>query len=222
MSDDAADGQEVAAPAEHLPAVSDEIRDLFGGRRGVIESIAPVFAFVAVNAARDLRTAVWAAVAVAAVLLVVRLAQKQSPRYAIGGFLGIAVASWFAKKTGRAENFFLPGILLNYSYALALLGSVAIGHPVFGALWKLLTSHPDAWHDHPRVRRTFREVTLAWGTIFLVRAVAQTSLWLAHKPGWLFVVRIVGTGVYLVAAALTFPYIERRASGVSAEVGASP
>ena len=102
--------------------------EAMGGGHGILDSSLPGLAFVIAYTAtgQNLETAVWAAVAVGAVLLVARLARRETLQFAIAGFVGVAIAAFIAQKTGKAENFFLPGLLLNLGYALAYLISIAV------------------------------------------------------------------------------------------------
>jgi intracellular septation protein A len=204
----------VTAETAQPTGSTQEIRDLFGGRQGFLDSGLPAVVFVAVNAWRGLTEAMLAAIAFGALLLGLRLARKESPRHAVNGFVGIAFAAGFARMTGEAKNFFLPGILLNLAYGSALLGSVALRRPLFAVLFKQLTSHPDAWHADPRTRRALRDLTLAWGAFFAARFVSQVVLYALDRPGWLVTVRFVGAGVFALLAVWTLPFVERRTSGV--------
>ena len=73
----------------------------------------------------DLSLAVWIAVAVGALITVFRLVRREPLQFALAGFVGVALSAFIADRTGKAENFFLPGLLLNAAYAGAYLVSIA-------------------------------------------------------------------------------------------------
>ena len=56
------------------------------------------------------------ALASAAALSVLRLVQRRSLQYALSGFIGVGIAAFIASRTGRAEDFYLPGLLYNAGY----------------------------------------------------------------------------------------------------------
>lgn len=76
-----------------------------GGRRGMIEAAAPTLIFTFVwLATKDLRVSLVPSLAVAVVLLVVRLVQRSSVQFVMNALFGIALA-WvfvrFRRKRGR-------------------------------------------------------------------------------------------------------------------------
>lgn len=196
------------------------LHDVFGGRRGVVDSAVPPVVFVAVNATRGLTAATWTAVAIGVVLLTIRLVRRDHVRHAVTGFIGVAIAAGFARGTGRAENFFLPGLLLNIAYAAAFVVSVLVGKPVVGIVLRQFTAKPPGWHDHPAVRRAYTEVTLLWAAGFMLRVVVQLPLYLAGRTGWLAVAKLaLGWPVQLVCLAVTLPWVDRRTAHVPAPDG---
>ena len=67
-------------------------------------------------------------------LAVARLVRHESPRYALSGLVGVAFAAFIATRSGKAENFFLPGLLANALYASAFLVSLAVRRPLVGII----------------------------------------------------------------------------------------
>ena len=97
------------------------IAEAVGGPLGMAETTLPAVAFVVAYTASGQETNVAAAVAVALALLlsVARLVKRETPRHALSGLVGVAFAAFIATKSGKAENFFLPGLLANAAYATA-------------------------------------------------------------------------------------------------------
>src|SRR5689334_17090735 len=110
--------------------------ELIGGPIGLAESSAPGVAFVIAYlvSGNDTRTSVIVAVALAVAMAIVRVVRRESPRQTISGLVGVAIAAFVATKSGKAENFFLPGLLLNVAYASAFLISIAVRWPLVGVL----------------------------------------------------------------------------------------
>ena len=113
------------APAE--PSITETVAAQIGGVRGMVESSIPVLVFVAVNIFSDLKPALWGAVGSAVLIALFRLARRESVRHAVNGLIGVAVAALIAARTGRAEDFYLPGIVMNFLYGVAFAGSAASG-----------------------------------------------------------------------------------------------
>jgi hypothetical protein len=121
--------------------------DAFGGKRGLVDSGLPAVVFVFVNslvgALADRQTgldaAIAAAVATGVAVVLLRLVRRETLQQAVSGFLGLAVAVWFARRSGEARGFFLPGIFINIGYGLVFLVSALIGRPWSGRstlLWR--------------------------------------------------------------------------------------
>jgi hypothetical protein len=192
------------------------LEELFGGVRGVVDSSLPPVAFIAVNAWKGLDAAIWTAVGVGVLLLLVRVVRREIVRHTFSGFFGILIAVAFAKMSGSAKGYFGPGIALNAVYAVAFIGSVIVRKPLVGVLYKSFQKHPPEWFEHPRVRRAYAEVTLLWGSVFLARVIVKSIFYVADKPGWLAVTTLVmGWPLTLLALAATVPWVTRRTAGLA-------
>lgn len=192
------------------------LAEMFGGRQGVIDSIIPTLVFITVNGVRkSLKEASLAAVASGVVLVVLRLVRKEPLRHVFSGFFGVLFAALFALWLGRAEGFFIPGIVSNSLCFLGFVVSVVIGKPVVGLLIKQFSDKPASYHHHPQVRRAYVEATLFWAAIFGVRVAVQGILVLQGRTAAAGVTKILlGPILYVAALAATMPYIARRTAGV--------
>lgn len=196
-------------------AAGGDIKELFGGPRDWVDSIIPTTSFVIGNAIFGLGTAAWIAGAAMVVVIGIRLARRETLRHAFSGVIGIAVAALIALKTGKAKNFFLPGIIINAVYALVFFASVLFRKPLVGLILKTFSEKPAEWHEHPLVRRAYAEVTVMWGVTFALRVVVQETLRRLDLVGWLAFTKIaMGYPLYLSALALTLPYVKWRTRSV--------
>ncbi|MDQ6649648.1 MAG: DUF3159 domain-containing protein [Actinomycetota bacterium] len=204
-------------------AVRPALIEALGGRRGLLDSGLPALVFVAVNAALHLRAAIVAAVAVGVALVLLRLVRREPLQQALSGFFGLALAAFIAARTGRAEGFFLPGIVLNVLYAVGVLVSVAIGRPIVGVVIAAVEGSGAQWRSDRRLRRAYARASLGWAAVYLVRAGVQAAFYLAHRPGWLAVTKLgLGWPVTIAAVALTLAYTRRVArAGAVDQVGAA-
>jgi hypothetical protein len=211
-----------------LPSFPVQLSEQLGGVRGLVESSIPVVVFVVANIVGPLRPALAAAVATAVALAVYRLSKRQSIRHAINGLFGILVGVAFAWKTGNAKDFYLPGILFSLVYAVAMVVSVAVRHPLVGWLWSIVIGGGSTdWRDEPRLVRTFSWLTLVWASIYLLKVGVQTSLFLTdqlndtEKASALGVARLaLGYPPYVLLLAVTV-WAVRRATRELPDAGAS-
>jgi Protein of unknown function (DUF3159) len=217
----------VPEPAdEPLPSLSEQVAEQLGGVRGLVESSVPVLVFVLVNVLLGdavaglskhaaLYWAIGGAVASAVAIGVYRLTRRQPVRHAVNGVVGIAVGAALAWRTGRAENFYLPGILLTLAEAAILVLSVAVRKPIIGYAWGVMANKGrQDWFASPRLFRTFQWLTLVWAGSLAVRAGVQGFFWLRHQPNALGVTRLlVSWPIYAATFAFTVWAIHRVTTG---------
>ncbi|GAB2623317.1 membrane protein [Paractinoplanes abujensis] len=207
---------------EPFPSMSEQISEQLGGVRGLIESSLPVFAFVILNvvlgdavAGLEKRTALYWAIggAVFAALAIgaFRLFRKEPVRHAVNGLFGIAVGAFLAYRSGNAEDFYLPGILLTFGQAAALLISVLVRKPIIGYVWGVMANKGrQDWFGNTRLFRTFQWLTLVWVASLTLRAGIQYYLWAAGEANALGIVRIlISWPIYAATFAFTAWAIHR-------------
>lgn len=167
--------------ADPAPESSLNLTEAMGGPLGMAETALPaaVFAIVYAVGGTGINPAAIAAVGVALVLALARLVRRQSPRHALTGLVGVAFAAFIAAKSGRAENFFLPGLLANAAYASAFLISIAVRRPLVGELVSRMDGEGQGWRQDPERFRTFARASWMWAGVFLLRLLVQLPLYLA-------------------------------------------
>jgi hypothetical protein len=181
--------------------------EAMGGGHGIADSSLPGLAFVVAYtvSGQSLETAVWAAVVVGAILLVVRLARRETVQFAIAGFIGVAIAAFIAQKTGKAENFFLPGLLLNLGYALAYLISIVVRWPLVGVFIGPLVGEGMEWRKDPRLVRVYTRASWIWVALFVTRLAVQLPLYLAGSLVALGVAKTaMGFPIFAIAVWLSY------------------
>lgn len=167
-----------------------------GGWRGSVETALPTIAFVVLWVSRkDLVVAIVASVAVTAVLAVVRLAQRQSLQYVLSAVFPTAIAAFFALRTGKAEDAFLPGIIWNAVMLTVALVSVALRWPLVGFMVGAgdprMADDPVGWHRDRGLVRVCQRLTLVLVALFVVRLVVMVPLYLASEVALLGVAKVV-------------------------------
>jgi hypothetical protein len=200
------------------PAAKPALVEALGGKRGLVDSGLPAVVFVLVNSVVQafstreaaLDAAIASAVGVGVVVVLLRLVRKQTLQQAVSGFIGLAIAVYFARRSGEARGFFLPGIFINIAYGLAFLGSAAIGRPLVGAIYAAIDGLDKRWREDPRLRRIFAVATVGWSLVFASRAVVQGVLYAMDRPGLLAAAKLLmGWPLTIAAVALTVAYVKR-------------
>jgi hypothetical protein len=163
------------------PSPLDFLRD---PRAAVDTGLGPL-AFVIANAVAGLHTAALVAVGVAVLLMIERLLRRRPVVNAVGGLFGTALCALIALRTGKPTGYFVPRMLYQLALAVVFAGSVLIRRPILSYIVATLYRADAGWTDHPAVRRTMNELTLAWALLFGVRAAVYAVLILSGKVGWL-------------------------------------
>lgn len=146
--------------------------------------------FVAVNAFVGLQAAIVAASVVAIGIVLVRLATGRPLRYAMSGVFGTAIAIAVTARSGRAESYFLPGIVSGAATTLALVISLAVKRPLVAYASWATRGWPLGWFWHDRVRPAYTAVTWIWVAFFGARTAVQAVLYLDGNVTTLGAVRI--------------------------------
>lgn len=178
-----------------------------GGWRGVIDSALPAVVFITVYAlnGQQLRPAIWSAVGIGVLIMVLRIFRKQPLTQVVGGFAGVAISAIVATRTGQAEDFFLPGLLINGAYFSVCLISVLVGWPALGLLLGGLNGSLTRWRSIPAQRRAFAAATWIWVGVFGSRLLVQLPLYFAEYTSALGIAKVVmGWPLFLLGAWLTF------------------
>ena len=160
-----------------------------GGKLGVAESGLPSAVFIVIYTVNGqvLEPALWAALAAAAIMAVIRIVRKGSLKYALGGMFGVALSAFIASRTGNAANFYLPGLIWQGGYALVYLTSILIGWPLIGVILGPILGEGFTWRDNPERRRAYSQVTWLWFGMFALRFGVQLPLYLLGMTvalGW--------------------------------------
>ena len=181
-----------------------------GGVRGILEAIIPTALFLILYVTTE-NTALSVGVACAAALLAIlaRAVTKLPVKPAIGGALGLVVSAVIALATGRAENVFLVGILINAVYLGGFLGALIRRYPVVGLAVAFAQGFSMRWRNDPqlaRVRRAFYVSTWIWIALFAIRLIVELPLYLLGATEALAVAKMI-LGIPLFALAVWFTWL---------------
>jgi len=181
-------------------------------REMLIDSGLPTVVFVTVYSlnGRVLTSALIGALAAGAALAVLRLVRRDSLQNVVAGFVAVGIAAWFANRTGQAEDFFLPGILINVIYGTAYLISIVVRWPLLGVLVGLATGEGMAWRQTPYLLRAYTVASWFWVALFAVRLAIQLPLYLTESVVALGISRVVlGWPMFLLCLWLSWLVIKK-------------
>jgi hypothetical protein len=197
---------------EAAPTVEAVIRHrlstALGGWRGSVETALPTIAFVVVWTWRhDVRTALFAAAGVVVVLAVLCLVQRQSLRFVGSAAIATAIAAFFALRSGRAQDAFLPGILTSAAWGVGALLSVLARWPLVGFMVGAgdprLAEDPYGWRRDAGLVRVCQRLTLVLVALYAVRVALMLPMYLAGEVAMLGVAKVVlGWPLWLAAVAV--------------------
>ena len=180
---------------------------MLAGRSNLLDSIVPPLVFIVANTLWGFAVAAWSALGVALAFLAYRLLRRQRLAYAAGGIGGVVLAIVLARLLGRAEGYFLPGILSGGFTVLACLASVVARRPLVAWTSYVTRRWPLSWYWHPRVRPAYGEVTLIWAVFFALRLGVQWALFRGAAAGLLGIVQLlIGWPTTIVLLVLSYLY----------------
>lgn len=186
-----------AVPGAAVPATVEELVRLrltaaVGGWRGLLDSALPPLAFlVGWLVTQDVRTSVGASIAVLVVALVARVARRETVQFTLGGIVTTALAAFIATRTGRAEDVFLPGILINAVMAVVFAVSMVTRWPVVGFVVGAVAEQPTAWREDRAVLALSQKLTGLLLAGYVIRVAVQLPLYLAGNTTALAVAKLV-------------------------------
>lgn len=173
-----------------------------GGVRGIVESILPGLGFLVVYAiTKELVPSVLIPLAIAVVFVIVRLAMRQPWTSAVAGVLGVGISAGLALITGRPEDNFVPGFLINAAFLLVLLVSLAVRWPFIGVIASLITGEGSGWRADRAKVRVAVIATLLWCGLFATRLIVELPMYFSGATAALATTKLV-LGVPFYAALL--------------------
>lgn len=162
--------------------IRDEIRSLFVGERTLGDSFAPPLLFVLVNALGSLGWAAALAIAAGTGVSIWRVRHGQQIIYALAGIGAVVFAAFLAVRSGRAEDYFLPGIVSTLGWTVATLISIAVKRPLAAWTSWAYRQWPLRWYWRDDVRPAYSHVSWYWFLYFLVRGGVSAWLYVIEQP----------------------------------------
>lgn len=168
-----------------------KVLEAFGGKRGLIDSGVPALVFLVVFNVRDsLRDAIYGALALSVLLTIWRLIRRDTLQHALSGIVGVLICAWFARNSGKAEDFYLPGLITNVVYGTVYLIANIAGFPVLGLILGPILGENLAWRKDPARKRAYTNASWLWVGLFISRLIVQYPLYKAGNVDLLGVARL--------------------------------
>lgn len=156
----------------------DKVLAAFGGKKGLIDSGIPSIVFLVVlNVTDHLHSALFASIAVSALLTIVRLVKRDTIQHALSGFIGVLICAWFANRTGNASDVYIPKLLTNLGYGTLYLIANLAGWPVLGLLLGPILGENLTWRNHPERKRVYLRASWLWVVMFFTRIAVQYPIY---------------------------------------------
>jgi hypothetical protein len=182
-----------------------QLNKALGGKRGVVEGAIPTITFtICWIVSHELRLALFLGGGAALALLTVRLVQRSTPQFVLNSLIGIGLAAYFALRSGKAEDAFLPGMLWTGTVSGLMLLSILSRWPFVGFLVGAANPEdPLAWRRDPAMVKVCTR--LSWLLLLpgVLKLTVQIPLYLSAQVAWLGVSKVaLGWPAYLGALGL--------------------
>ena len=189
----------------------DRIVNALGGKKGLFDSGIPALVFLIVfNLRDDVVEAAFVALGLSAIITVLRLIKREKLQSAISGIVGVLICYLLVRSTGKAEDFYLPGLFINAGYgALYLLTNIA-GWPIIGLVLGPLLGEDFHWRKVPERKRVYMLAGWLWVGLFFSRLAVQLPLYLSGNVNALGIARLImGYPLFIACAWATWLVIKR-------------
>jgi hypothetical protein len=182
-----------------------QLNKALGGKRGVVEGAIPTITFtICWIVSHELRLSLFLGGGAALALLTVRLVQRSTPQFVLNSLIGIGLAAYFALRSGKAEDAFLPGMLWTGTVSGLMLLSILSRWPFVGFLVGAANPEdPLAWRRDPAMVKVCTR--LSWLLLLpgVLKLTVQIPLYLSAQVAWLGVSKVaLGWPAYLGALGL--------------------
>ncbi|MEU5313311.1 DUF3159 domain-containing protein [Streptomyces sp. NPDC021562] len=209
--------EETQAQGDARAVTEAALFEAFGGVRGMVETVLPGLLFVTIfTINKDLHWSAIAALAVSVVLVVVRLAMRDTVKHAFSGVFGVAFGVVFAMMTGNAKDFYLPGMLYTLGLALAYIITTLCGVPLIGLILGPVFKENLSWRTrNPGRKAAYAKASWAWGLILLAKcAILFPLYWWANTAqlGWVLVALKIPP--FLLAVWLTWVFLAKASAPI--------
>jgi len=154
--------------------IKDEIKTVLSG--STIDAILPPLLFVIINNILGISAAIISALVLSLVLGIKRILNKESWKYAFGGFIIVSLAAGLALITKNESNYFIEAAVGSGVFFIAAVVSLLLGKPMAAYASHLSRGWPLDWFWRKDIKPAYKEVTVFWALFFLMRMIVQIIL----------------------------------------------
>ncbi len=189
----------------------DKVLGALGGKRGLLDSGLPSLLFLLVfTITKSLNDSLIAALIVAGVFTLARLIKRETIQHALSGLFGVAICALLSRHTGKAADFYLPGLWINIGYAAGYTVANIVGWPLLGIMLGPILGEDFHWRNVPARKRAYIRAGWIWVALFVSRLIVQYPLYRAGNIGLLGTARLVmGTPLFAGVAWLTWQVLRK-------------
>jgi intracellular septation protein A len=187
------------------------ILNALGGKKGLFDSGIPALIFlITFNIVDDVSQAAIAALSISAVITAIRLFKREKLQHALSGVIGVAICYFLAQSTGKAEDFYLPGLFINAGYGFLYLVTNLAGWPVIGVVLGPLLGEDFHWRKVKERKRVYLLAGWLWVALFFSRLLVQYPLYASGNVNLLGTARLImGYPLFIATAWGTWLIIKR-------------
>ena len=177
-----------------------KILGALGGTRGLLDSGLPSVVFlIAFNISHSLNKSAIVSIALSVIFAIARLVKRETLQHAISGVIGVAFCALLARHTGKAADFYLPGLIINVVYGIVYTVANLVGWPILGLLLGPVLGENLAWAMVPARKNAYRRAGWLWVGLFVSRLIVQYPLYKTNHINWLGTARLImGTPLFLL------------------------
>ena len=188
----------------------EKVLQAFGGKKGLIDSGIPAIIFLVIfNVADALKPALLGAIAISALLTIIRLAMRETVQHALSGFIGVLICAWFANRTGNASDLYIPKLLTNLGYGTAYLIGNVVGWPIIGLVLGPILGENLKWRNHPERKRAYTLASWLWVAMFFTRIAVQYPIYRSGNVNLLGTVNLaMGYPLFIATAYGTWQIVK--------------
>ena len=170
----------------------DKVLGALGGTRGLLDSGLPSIVFlIAYNVSHSLNKSAIISIALSIILAIARLVKRETLQHAVSGVIGVAFCALLARHTGKAADFYLPGLIINVIYGSIYTVANLIGWPIIGLLLGPILGENLAWRKVPARKSAYRKAGWLWVALFASRLIVQYPLYKTNHLNWLASARLI-------------------------------
>ena len=160
--------------------IKSEVRSFIKGN--TFDALIPPILYLIISRGYPIFLASGVAIGFSLITFLIRIVRKQKWQYAIGGFVGVTIASGFAYFAGSLNNFFLPDLISAGFFFILSSVSLLIKKPLAAWVSHLTRGWTRSWFWRKDVLPAYQEVTLFWTVFFLIRFVILVVVYLNGNP----------------------------------------